>query len=89
MEAFDGLLREALVVAGVLCIPILIVATVVGTIVAVLQAATQVQEQTLSLLPKLLAVGLSTALFGMFGMRLCAGLFNDALRAIPDIVHGL
>lgn len=89
MDAFDGILREALVVAGLLCLPVLLIATAVGTVVAVLQAATQVQEQTLSLLPKLLAVGFSVALFGMFGMRLCAGLFTDALRQIPAIVHGL
>ncbi len=89
MDAFDGLLREALVVAGVLCVPVLLVATVVGTVIAVLQAATQVQEQTLSLLPKLLAVGMCVALFGTFGMHLCAGLFNDALRKIPEIVYSL
>ncbi|GAC1389826.1 MAG: hypothetical protein NVSMB31_06160 [Vulcanimicrobiaceae bacterium] len=89
MDSFDGLLREALVVAGVLCVPVLLVATAVGTVVAVLQAATQVQEQTLSLLPKLLVVGLCVTLFGSFGMQLCAGLFTDALRRIPSIVHGL
>ncbi len=89
MEAFDALLRESLVVAAVLCVPVLLVATTVGTIIAVLQAATQVQEQTLSLLPKLIAVGLTLAIFGAFGMRLCAGLFTGALREIPTIVHGL
>lgn len=87
MDAFDGLLREALIIAGVLCIPVLVLATAVGTAVAVLQAATQVQEQTLSLLPKLLAVGFALAAFGSFGMHLCAGLFTDALRQLPQIVH--
>ncbi len=57
MAAFDGLLRETLLVAAMLCLPVLCVATLVGTAVAVFQAATQVQEQTLSLLPKLIAVG--------------------------------
>ncbi|MFN2528454.1 MAG: flagellar biosynthetic protein FliQ [Candidatus Baltobacteraceae bacterium] len=89
MEAFDGLLRESLVLAAVLCVPVLLIATAIGTIIAVLQAATQVQEQTLSLLPKLIAVGVSIAIFGAFGMRLCAGLFTDALRQIPAIVHAL
>jgi len=88
MAAFDGLLREALLVAAILCLPALCVATLVGTVVAVLQAATQVQEQTLSLLPKLLAVGLAVAVFGAFGMRLCAGLFNDVLAQIPALVQG-
>jgi flagellar biosynthetic protein FliQ len=86
MSAFDGLLREALLVAAILCLPVLCVATVVGTIVAVLQAATQVQEQTLSLLPKLIAVGLAVALFGAFGMHLCAGLFSDVLAQVPALV---
>ena len=88
MDAFDALLREALMVTAVLCLPVLLVATGVGTVVAVVQAATQVQEQTLSLLPKLLAVGCSVALFGMFGMHLCARLLADALQRIPQIVHG-
>lgn len=88
MDAFDGLLRETLTVAAVLCLPILIVATLVGTTVAVLQAATQVQEQTLTLLPKLIAVGVAVAICGGFGMHLCAGLFDDILRALPAIVGG-
>ena len=89
MEAFDALLRESLLVTAILCVPVLLIATAVGTTIAVLQAATQVQEQTLSLLPKLIAVGFSIAVFGTFGMRLCAGLFTDALRQLPGIVHAL
>ena len=88
MDAFDGLLRETLVVAAVLCLPVLALAALVGTTVAVVQAATQVQEQTLSLLPKLVAVGLAVALFGSFGMHLCAALFDDVLAKLPAIVHG-
>ena len=89
MEAFDRLLRESLVVASILCLPVLGVATATGTLVALLQAATQVQEQTLSLLPKLLVVGLMLALLGGFGMRLCAGLFSDAVSQLANIVHGV
>jgi flagellar biosynthetic protein FliQ len=85
MAAFDGLLREALLVAAILCLPVLCVATLVGTAVAVAQAATQVQEQTLSLLPKLIAVGLAVALFGAFGMHLCAALFTDVLAQLPAL----
>lgn len=88
MTAFDGLLREALLVAAILCLPVLCVATLVGTVIAVLQAATQVQEQTLSLLPKLVAVGIAVAIFGSFGMHLCAGLLTDVLEQIPALVQG-
>ncbi len=89
MDVFDRLLRESLVVAALLCLPVLIAATAVGTAVALLQAATQVQEQTLSLLPKLLVVGVAIALFGGFGMHLCAALFVEAIAQLAQIVHGV
>lgn len=87
MDAFDGLLREALIVAALLCLPVLGIAAVVGTIVAVAQAATQVQEQTISMLPKILAVGIAVALCGGAGMRMCASLFTDVLAQLPALVR--
>jgi flagellar biosynthetic protein FliQ len=89
MEALDPILREALVVVAILALPVLTLATLIGTLVAVAQAATQVQEQTLTLLPKLLAVGLAVAAFGRFGMELCARLFLDAIGALPAIVRAV
>jgi flagellar biosynthesis protein FliQ len=47
-----------------------------------------VQEQTLTLLPKILAVGLTVAVFGDAGMRLLAALFDRALAAIPALRAG-
>ncbi len=88
MDEFGTLLREALIVTAVLVLPILGLATLVGALVAVVQAATQVQEQTLTLLPKILVVGAALALFGGFGMNLCARLFIDVLARIPALVHG-
>lgn len=88
MAAFDALLREALLVAAVLCLPVLAIAAAIGTAVAVTQAATQVQEQTIAMLPKMLGVGIAVALLGGFGMRLCAALFNDVLSQIPALVRG-
>jgi len=87
MAPFDGILREALLVTAILCLPVLCTATLTGTVVALIQAATQVQEQTLSLLPKLIAVGITVAIFGGFGMHLCASLFADILAQIPSIVR--
>jgi flagellar biosynthesis protein FliQ len=88
MDAFEGLLRDALLVTAVLALPVLVVATLVGAVVAVLQAATQVQEQTLTILPKVLAVGAMVALFGRFGMTLCAQLFSEIVARIPLVVRG-
>jgi flagellar biosynthetic protein FliQ len=85
---FEGLLRDAFVVTALLTLPILAIATLAGAIVAILQAATQIQEQTLTLLPKVLAVGLTAALFGRFGLALCAQLLREAVAHIPQLVGG-
>lgn len=88
MGAFDALIREALVATATVALPVLVVSAAAGTAIAVVQAATQVQEQTLSFLPKALAVGATLAFFGAFAMNVLARLFNDALAALPAIVGG-
>ena len=47
-------------------LPILLAALVVGLIVAILQAVTSIQEQTLTFVPKILAILLMLALLGSF-----------------------
>ena len=55
------LLEQALLTAALLAAPVLLVVFVVALVVGVLQALTQVQDQTLSLVPRLLA-GVAVAL---------------------------
>jgi flagellar biosynthetic protein FliQ len=88
VNVLDGLLHDALTTTATIALPMLAVAAVVGTAVAVVQAATQVQEQTLTLLPKILAVGLMVALFGEPAMHWLAALFERALAAIPALEAG-
>ncbi len=88
MSGFDSLLRETTILVALLCVPVLGMAALVGTVVAVVQAATQVQEQTLTLLPKLVAVGLMVCVFGNFGMQGCQALFHHVLDAIPQLLSG-
>jgi flagellar biosynthesis protein FliQ len=88
VDILCALLRDALVTTAAIALPILGIAALVGTAVAVVQAATQVQEQTLTLLPKVIAVGVTAALFGELAMRLLASLFNRALEMIPALTSG-
>lgn len=88
MDGFDGLLRDALLVTALLTLPVLVAATIVGATVAILQAATQVQEQTLTMLPKILVVGAVLVLGGRFGIELCAQLFREVIAAVPLLVRG-
>ena len=86
MEALDSLLHDAMITTATIALPMLAVAAVVGTLIAVVQAATQVQEQTLTLLPKIIAVGLTVALFGSSAMHLLVGLFDRALGSIAALI---
>jgi flagellar biosynthesis protein FliQ len=60
-QAID-MVRGTLVVMLLLASPVLLAGLVIGLIVSVLQAVTQVQEQTLSFVPKILGMGVMTIL---------------------------
>lgn len=61
-----AVLRGGLLVMLKLGGPLLVVALVVGLLVSLLQAVTQINEATLSFVPKLLALGLALVLLGPF-----------------------
>jgi flagellar biosynthetic protein FliQ len=83
MAAFESLLREALVTTALIALPVLAFAALLGTAVAVVQAATQVQEQTLTLLPKILAVGTLATVGGTWAMHALGALFLHAVASAP------
>ena len=58
-ETVLGISRDTLFTTMTLAAPVLVVGLSVGLLVAVLQAVTSVQEQTLSIIPKMLAVSLT------------------------------
>ncbi len=60
------IIREAFMVMIAVAGPTLIIALVVGLIISIFQATTQLQEQTLSFVPKILAVIVSLIIFGNF-----------------------
>ncbi|MGC8488753.1 MAG: flagellar biosynthetic protein FliQ [Clostridia bacterium] len=62
--AADALLHSALLISALLALPILLVALVVGVAIGFVQALTQVQEMTLTFLPKLLAIAALLAVAG-------------------------
>jgi flagellar biosynthetic protein FliQ len=69
-EALD-LVRETFLLMLIIAAPILAVGLVVGLVVSILQAVTQIQEQTLVFVPKILAmVATTVALFSWITMKL-------------------
>jgi len=59
-----SVMKDAIQTAIIVSAPILLVATVVGLIISIFQATTQIQEQTLTFVPKLLVVALVGLLMG-------------------------
>ncbi|CAB1128023.1 flagellar biosynthesis protein [Candidatus Hydrogenisulfobacillus filiaventi] len=68
-----ALSQEAMVTAGVVILPLLLAALLVGLLVGLFQATTQIQELTLSFLPKLIAMGIILYLAGPWFLRVLVG----------------
>ncbi|TAM57859.1 flagellar biosynthesis protein FliQ [bacterium] len=58
--------REAMWVVLLITGPALVIGLVVGLVISIFQAVTQIQEPTLTFIPKILAVGIAILLFGPF-----------------------
>ncbi|MBS1482244.1 MAG: flagellar biosynthesis protein FliQ [Clostridium sp.] len=58
LEQVMEIMKEAMLVAFEIAGPLLIISIVVGLLVAIFQAATQIHEQTLTFVPKLLVIAL-------------------------------
>jgi len=67
--------------------PMLLVALVVRVVVGVLQAATQVNEASVSFGAKLLAVGLTVAVLGSWTLRQFVDYTSRTLASISDVVR--
>lgn len=65
--------------------PVLIIALVVGLLISILQATTQVQEQTLSFVPKIVAVILALIIFGNFMLNQLISLTTELFKLIPAL----
>lgn len=79
------LVREAMWVGGLVAGPILIIVLLVGVIVGIFQAATSINEMTLSFLPKLIAVMLLTLLIGGWQLQLLVDFTRRIFERIPDV----
>ena len=87
MDAQDAIeiARAGLVLMLTICGPLLMTSLIVGTAIGLLQALTQIQEQTLTFVPKLLAMGLVFAL----SLPMIGNAMSDFTGAVADrIVSG-
>ncbi len=82
-----NLLDQMLWVAALTAAPLLASVLIVGVIISVLQVATQVQEMTLTFVPKLLVAMLVLIILGSWMMRQTTQFAEALLVAIPDLAQ--
>jgi flagellar biosynthetic protein FliQ len=78
--------QQALVVALLVSMPLLLSALVTGLAVSVLQAATQINEATLSFIPKLLAMVATLAVAGPWMLATLTEYIQRLLVSIPQTI---
>jgi flagellar biosynthetic protein FliQ len=75
-------MKIALIMAG----PLLLATLVVGLVISIFQAATQINEMTLSFIPKLLAVGIALVLLGPWLINVMVDYIQLLFAQIPELV---
>ena len=78
--------QRALEITLMLAAPLLLVALVTGLLVGVFQAATQINEMTLSFIPKLLAIAAAIAIAGPWMIRLIVDYTRELIQSIPVLI---
>jgi flagellar biosynthetic protein FliQ len=77
---------RALEITLLLSAPMLLVALVVGLMVGVFQAATQINEMTLSFIPKLLAMAATLVIAGPWMLKLMVSYTRELFESIPGLI---
>jgi flagellar biosynthetic protein FliQ len=80
--------RQALELTLIVSAPLLLVALLVGLVVSFFQAITQLNEQTLSFLPKLVAVAATLVVVGPWMITTLVDYLQRTLIGIPQMVSG-
>ncbi|WP_353892082.1 flagellar biosynthesis protein FliQ [Proteinivorax hydrogeniformans] len=78
--------REALIMILLVAAPMLGLALLVGLTVSIFQATTQIQEQTLAFIPKIVAVLMAILIFGPWMLNLLVEYAVEMFSTIPTIV---
>jgi len=86
-EFVVGFAREAMELTLVICLPMMGVGLVVGVAISVFQAATQIQDATLSLVPKLVAMFVALILAFPWIMDKMITYTTKLFTNIPQYIH--
>jgi flagellar biosynthetic protein FliQ len=78
--------QRALEVTLLLAAPMLLAALTIGLLVGVFQAATQINEMTLSFIPKLIGMAATMVIAGPWMLKLIVGYTKELFESIPGLI---
>ena len=78
--------QQGLYVLLMVAAPILLTVLAVGVLVSVFQAATQINEMTLSFIPKLLGMAATLVIAGPWMLKLIVGYTRELFESIPGLI---
>ncbi|HEY6557936.1 MAG TPA: flagellar biosynthetic protein FliQ [Polyangiaceae bacterium] len=81
------LFRNALIIGAKITGPMLLVALLIGLVVGVLQAATQVNEASISFVTKLFAIGVTAIVLGSWTLRQMVDYTSRTISSISEVVR--
>jgi flagellar biosynthesis protein FliQ len=79
--------QRALEITLLLAAPLLLTALLTGVIVGAFQAATQINEQTLSFIPKLLALAVALLIAGPWMLKVLVSYTRELIESIPSLIN--
>jgi flagellar biosynthetic protein FliQ len=80
------LARNMIMTAALIAAPMLVVALAIGLLVSIVQAVTQIQEQTLSFVPKLVAVAVTFIVALPWIIQIMVKYTSELFRSIPSLI---
>jgi flagellar biosynthetic protein FliQ len=78
--------QQALVVTAMLAAPMLLAALAAGLLIGIFQAATQINEVTLSFIPKLLVLAAALYIGAGWMLKLMIGYSESLIKSIPSLI---
>jgi flagellar biosynthetic protein FliQ len=78
--------QDAMIVAIKLTAPVLLPSLAVGLIIAMFQAATQINEATLTFVPKVIVIGIVLMIMGPGMLQMFLDYFQGLIRDIPHLI---
>ena len=78
--------EQALIITTMLAAPLLVAALVTGVVIGMVQAATQINEMTLSFIPKLIAMAVALVVAGPWMLKIMVSYTRELFESIPGLI---